>query len=410
MKYEKLSKLFYKMDADSYEKECKKRTSSYGSYSTSLNIRGFRKGRPAGDSFELFYVNTHKLMKLNNEVLLNSSKISSLISQLPEFAVKPYFDKLIINEAQSNNEIEGIRSTKKELKEALKALEQSEPSHKRFVGLMKTYQFIDRIPSFTSIHDFRELYDELVADEIGAEDAPDGELFRKGYVEVNDGNMTTHIGVNSEQKITEALEALIAYLHDETHPQLYRYMTAHYYYEYIHPFYDGNGRTGRLIVGSYLSRYLEKYSAITFSYAVNKNKDKYYKALEEIPAPLNRGELTFYLMDMLELLLSGQKGIIEDLEFNLMKLKRIRNYIDSDQWADYKDERDIFNIIITINVFVNDQVTLSVQDLMELSNKSRHKINRVMDYLEQQGFVELVSRRPKSYKISEDCLEEILPS
>ncbi|PLT50076.1 Fic family protein, partial [Bacillus amyloliquefaciens] len=212
------------------------------------------------------------------------------------------------------------------------------------------------------------------------------------------------------QKITEALEALIAYLHDETHPQLYRYMTAHYYYEYIHPFYDGNGRTGRLIVGSYLSRYLEKYSAITFSYAVNKNKDKYYKALEEIPAPLNRGELTFYLMDMLELLLSGQKGIIEDLEFNLMKLKRIRNYIDSDQWADYKDERDIFNIIITINVFVNDQVTLSVQDLMELSNKSRHKINRVMDYLEQQGFVELVSRRPKSYKISEDCLEEILPS
>ncbi|WP_338127945.1 Fic family protein [Bacillus velezensis] len=117
----------------------------------------------------------------------------------------------------------------------------------------ETYQFIDRIPSFTSIHDFRELYDELVADEIGAEDAPDGELFRKGYVEVNDGNMTTHIGVNSEQKITEALEALIAYLHDETHPQLYRYMTAHYYYEYIHPFYDGNGRTGRLIVGSYLS-------------------------------------------------------------------------------------------------------------------------------------------------------------
>ncbi|MFZ7752975.1 hypothetical protein ACO1DC_12375 [Bacillus velezensis] len=33
-----------------------------------------------------------------------------------------------------------------------------------------------------------------------------------------------------------------------------------------------------------------------------------------------------------------------------------------------------------------------------------------MDYLEQQGFVELVSRRPKSYKISEDCLEGILPS
>ncbi|MCY9204518.1 helix-turn-helix domain-containing protein [Bacillus atrophaeus] len=88
----------------------------------------------------------------------------------------------------------------------------------------------------------------------------------------------------------------------------------------------------------------------------------------------------------------------------------MRNYIDSDQWADYKDERDIFNIIITINVFVNDHVTLSVQYIMNLSNKSRHKVNKVMDYLEQKGFVELVSRRPKAYKISEDCLEEILPS
>ncbi len=410
MNYEKLSKLFYKIDADSYDKEFIKRKSSYGSYSTSLTVRGFRKGHLTNDSFELFYVNTHELMKLNNEVLLNSSKISSLISQLPKFVVKPYFNKLIINEAQSNNEIEGIRSTKKELKEALNALEQSEPQHKRFVGLMKTYQFIDQIDSFKSVRDFRKLYDELVADEIVAEDAPDGELFRRGYVEVNDGNRTTHIGISSEQKITKALDALIDYLDDESHPQLYRYMVAHYYYEYIHPFYDGDGRTGRLIVGSYLSSYLEKYSAITFSYAVNKNKEKYYKALEEIPSPLNRGEMTFYLINMLELLLSGQKGIIEDLEFNLMKLNRIKNYMKSDQWVDYKDERELFYIIITINVFVNDHVMLSVQELMKISGKSRHIVNKVMDYLEEQGFVELTSRRPKSYKISEDCLEEILPS
>ena len=63
------------------------------------------------------------IMKLNNEVLLNSSKITQLISKLPDFVLIPYFEKLIINEAQSNNEIEGIRSTKKELKHALSAIE-----------------------------------------------------------------------------------------------------------------------------------------------------------------------------------------------------------------------------------------------------------------------------------------------
>lgn len=410
MKYERLTKLFYKLDDVAYRDEVIKRKNSYGSYSTSLMIRGFRKEHLTDDSFELFYVNTHDLMNLNNEVLLNSSKISSLISKLPDFVVQPYFNKLIINEAQSNNEIEGIRSTKKELKEALSESELSEPKNKRFVGLMKTYHYIEKVKLFENVQDFRTLYDNLVADEVKSADAPDGKMFRKGYVEVNDGNVTTHIGISTEEKIIEALGALIKYLQDESHPALYRYMVGYYYYEYIHPFYDGNGRTGRLIVGSYLSRYLDKYSAITFSYAVNKDKAKYYKALEEIPSPLNLGDMTFYLISMLELLSTGQRGIIEDLELNLMKLERIKQYIQKEKWEKNKEERDLLYLMISINVFVDDQVILSVQELMRLSSKSRHIVNRVMDYLVQEGYVELVSKKPKAYKICDDCLESILPS
>ncbi|CAH1201581.1 hypothetical protein PAECIP111893_01662 [Paenibacillus plantiphilus] len=410
MKYEKLSKLYYKLDHESFDRELNKRKDSYGGYLTALMIRGFRKGQHTTESFELFYVNTYDLMNLNNEVLLNSSKISLLISKLPDFVVKPYFDKLIINEAQSNNEIEGIRSTKKELQEALNEVGKPEPKNKRFKGLMKTYRYIDQIGSFENVQDFRGLYDNLVADEIKSEDNPDGELFRSGHVEINNGHVTTHIGVSSEKKIIEALAALVNYLQNESHPPLYRYMVAHYYYEYIHPFYDGNGRTGRLIVGSYLSRYLEKYSAITFSYAVNRDKAKYYKALEEIASPLNRGDMTFYLIHMLELLSAGQRGIIEDLEINLMKLERINEYIISDRWNNYKDERDLLYFIVSMHVFVTDNIILSVQDLMELSNKSRHIINKVMDYLVQEGYVELVSRKPKSYKICDDCIENILSS
>ncbi|MDK8190551.1 Fic family protein [Paenibacillus sp. UMB7766-LJ446] len=408
MKYEKLSKLYYKLDHESYQIELNKRKESYGSYLTGLMIRGFRKGQQLPESFELFYVNTHQLMTLNNQVLLNSSQISLLISKLPDFVVKPYFDKLIINEAQSNNEIEGIRSTKKELQEALNEVGKSEPKNKRFQGLMKTYRYMDQIKPFEHVHDFRTLYDDLVADEIKLEDIPDGDLFRKGHVEINDGFVTTHIGVSSEKNIVEALGALVNYLKDESHPPLYRYMVAHYYYEYIHPFYDGNGRTGRLIVGSYISHYLDKYTAITFSYAVNRDKPKYYKALEEIAFPLNQGDMTFFLIHMLELLSSGQSGIIEDLEINLMKLERIKEYMNSDRWEEYKDERNILYLIVSINVFVADKMILSVQNLMELSNMSRHMINKVMDYLVQEGYVKLVSKKPKSYQVCDGCIETIL--
>ncbi len=81
MKYEKLSKLFIKWMLIHMRKNLK-REQAWQLFNI-IKHTGFRKGRPTDDSFELFYVNTHSLMKLNNEVLLNSSKISSLISQLP---------------------------------------------------------------------------------------------------------------------------------------------------------------------------------------------------------------------------------------------------------------------------------------------------------------------------------------
>ncbi|MGG2114032.1 Fic family protein [Lysinibacillus pakistanensis] len=411
MKYEALSKIFYKHGKPVYEFEITKRLNGYGSYNTPFKIKGFRKGTVTSDIFELFYVNVHELMILNNKVLLNSSKISSLVSKLPDAVIDPYFDKLIVNEAQSNNEIEGIRSTKKELKEALSELKQSEPKNKKFVGLMKTYKHIDKIEPFRNIQDFRKLYDDLVADEIKEEDTPDGKLFRKGYVEVNDGISTTHIGVSSEEKIIECLSNLIKFLDDENHPELYRYMVAHYFYEYIHPFYDGNGRTGRLIVGSYLSRYLERYSAITFSYAVNKDKNKYYKSLEEIPTTLNQGDMTFYLINMLDLLNKGQKGIIEDLELNLMKLERINEYFRSDNWKEKKSKAPYFmEIMVMINVFVDNQYCFSIQELMKHSKMSRHVIDKALTELENEHYIKKISRNPKVYKVYEHFIDHILPN
>lgn len=408
MRYEKLSKIFYKEGKDFYANELTKRKNSYGSYLTPLTIKGFRRGQKLNESYQLFYVNTHELMQLNNKVLLNSSIISSLISKLPIFVIEPYFHKLIVNEAQSNNEIEGIRSTKKQLREVLSELLVSENKNKPFNGLMKTYLYINQIKPFTEIEDFRKLYDNLVADEIKQEDAPDGKLFRRGYVEVNDGISTTHIGLGSEIKIAEALNYLIKFLEDVQHPELYRFMVAHFYYEYIHPFYDGNGRTGRLLVCSYLSRYLERYSAITFSYSINKNKPKYYKALEEISSPLNKGEMTFYLMDMLELLLLGQEGIIEDLEMNLSKYERIKDFFSDEKWRKLREASDVLRTMTSFSVFISEGAAFPVTKLMEMSNSTRYKVNQIMNKLEEEGYVIKASQRPKAYKISDDFLESLL--
>ena len=162
-------------------------------------------------------------------------------------------------------------------------------------------------------------------------------------------------------------------------------------------------------MGSYLARYLEKYSAITFSYAVNKNKNKYYKALEEIPHPLNRGEITFYLMDMLELLAEGQQGIIEDLEVNLFKLQKIQEFIAANQSVTSNEMKRVFYILLTINVFVSDTVHLGVRDLMSITNLSRYKLKPILEQLMQLGYIEEVNKNPLQYKVVDECLEEIVP-
>lgn len=406
--YIKLTKYFYIHGASKHQLEYEQRFSNYAAYQTGLTIHPFRKGKVEKEEIPLFFVHIPKLMALHEKVIANSLLIREAVNELPSFVVEPYFRKLIVNEAQSNNEIEGVRSTKEELTNVLEHLNDSKNnSRKRFVGLMKTYQFIDQLKPFTSIQDFRALYDQLVADEVSKKKAPDGDYFRKTGVTITDGSKITHRGVEPEAKIIEKLTDLVHFLQTDTIPDLYKYFIAHYYYEYIHPFYDGNGRTGRLLVGSYIARKLERYSAITLSYTVNNDKAKYYKALELIADPFNKGDLTFYLIDMLELLIAGQEELLEDLLIVLAKSKRIQAFMDSLDWiADY-ELKYLLHIMLDIEALTTNMQPLSNTQLKEILNISQHRLNKYLEELESRSIVHLIRKRPKTYKIEEAFLQQI---
>lgn len=57
---------------------------------------------------------------------------------------------------------------------------------------------------------------------------------------------------------------LISFIKHYEAPAIYKILASHYMFEYIHPFYDGNGRVGRYILAKLLNDNLDSFLTLTF--------------------------------------------------------------------------------------------------------------------------------------------------
>jgi len=75
----------------------------------------------------------------------------------------------------------------------------------------------------------------------------------------------------------------------------------HYQFEAIHPFPDGNGRTGRILLLLYLKMsHLLSTPAIYLSGYINNNKSQYYNALRGVTEHQDWEPYLLYMLDMVE--------------------------------------------------------------------------------------------------------------
>lgn len=101
-------------------------------------------------------------------------------------------------------------------------------------------------------------------------------------------------------------------------PILGRAAIAHVYFESIHPFEDGNGRIGRVLVEKILSQGVERPVLIAVSKVLEKRKKEYYAALERCNRTLQVQHWVEFFADAI---LSAQEESMNLLFFLIEKSK-----------------------------------------------------------------------------------------
>ena len=164
----------------------------------------------------------------------------------------------------------------------------------------------------------------------------------------------------------------------------------HHQFESIHPFYDGNGRTGRIINILYLVKegmlnlpilYLSRY--------INQNKGDYYHLLQKVRTENAWEEWVIYMLDGVEQTSLQTIKIIEGIK-NLM-LKHKKKIRENTKFY----SQDLIN-----NLFKHPYTKIDF--IMTDLEVSRLTANKYLNKLHQIGIVQKVKLGRDNYYINTD--------
>ena len=414
-KYENLIRLYYKKR--NIEEEYIKRIENPSTFIINLKINPIKRGNKILDKeYNLFYVNLLEHTLLQEKIMENSKKIISLSNpnKFPQIAIKEIINKILSNELDKTNKIEGIETIKSEIYYSLKDDKKSSKKNNKLEGIVKKYkdimeknfkdtQHIDNLSSF------RKIYDEMFEGfEKSGNYKLDGKYFRKDTVKVINGlGNTIHIGINGEEAIEKNIEDLIQFMNRKDIPFLIKASISHFFFEYIHPFYDGNGRFGRYLLSLYLARKLDILTAFSVSYSISKNLDDYYKSFVEVEDINNYGEITFFVGNILETIKKGQEEIIKLLNDSIMKLSYSFEIFEEITKNLILKEKDILFIYLQNYLFNDFEKTSNIELTNILQVYSQQTINKYTQELEKKGYLVKVNQKPLTYTLSNKITDKL---
>ena len=132
--------------------------------------------------------------------------------------------------------------------------------------------------------------------------------FRSGNVGVYAGDCLIHAGTPARY-VPELVSQLMTWLKESKYHPLVKSCIFHYEFEFIHPFTDGNGRTGRLWQSLILRKWNDLFAWLPVETLVHENQEEYYRVLQKAD---NAGDSTEFVEFMLGMIRNALKELCDN--------------------------------------------------------------------------------------------------
>lgn len=323
---------------------------------------------------EFFFVPT----KQTNELILSLHKkqleIDSFINNLDEYKKQTIINFFIIDEIKTTNSIENIYSTRHDIFSIMKDVKSVNDKHIK--SLLQAYELLSF--DIKDEYSIREIYDLMMKNSYNNKaDIPDGKLFRKEDVEITGGIKIYHKGFYPEDKIISSIKEFLSFYLNKEIDIYERLIISHFLFETIHPFYDGNGRLGRLLFSIELYKETNSILSYTIATSIDKNKKDYYKSFEKARDRYQYGYLNDYFIDISNILIQGFNETLNDLS------NKYSLYKNNQQTFNNKSMNMIYDLLLWNTYFT--YYGISNIDILAKTSLSKRTVINVMNALRENN-------------------------